>query len=93
MDKHFMPNYLDEPMRIFVLTLDEAIALLIPTIALFFLAGSLLLGLALGTILMLILKHIKGSNGHYFLIRELYWRLPRILSNHLPPSHQRYYGG
>lgn len=90
MDKYYIPRYLDEPLKIVFLTIDEIIALVVPILSGLFLFNAPVIGLILGSGLVLLLKTIKGNEGHYFIYHLAYWHLPQIIKfRSTPPSHVR----
>jgi len=90
MDKYTIPQYLDEPFKIILWTMDELCALFIPFLVFMFCLNSPITGLILGGTLLAILKKIKGEQGHFFLHHLLYWYLPNLFTfKKTPPSHVR----
>lgn len=89
-DKYYLPQTLDEPFRVFLLTLDELIVLLAPIFFVGFIMGSMVIGFMLGIVCLLAVKKVKGEQGHYFVIHLLYWHLPEIIRYRAtPPSSVR----
>lgn len=89
-DKYNIPKYLDAPMKIFLLGIDEIILL----IGVIFLGGyvfdQVVLSIMTGGGLVYWIKKIKGEQGHYFLLNWTYWYLPPVVLFKLtPPSYQR----
>lgn len=81
----YLPQYLDEPPRFLLWTMDEALAFFLPLfIAMIFNHPSL--GLGLGVFAMIGLKKFKSKlgNGHYK--RWLYWHFPYALYLRATPS-------
>lgn len=93
-DKYFIPQTLEEPFRFVLLTIDELMVLLIPLGILGFIFNSLLTGFLLGIAGVLIIKKIKGEQGHYYLINVMYWYFPPVMRfRGTPPSYIRDYLG
>ncbi len=93
-DKQRVPQYLDEPFKIAVFTIDELIAFLIPLITLFIFGRYLITGFFVGGVCVYGLRKLKGEEGHYFLFSFLYWYLPEVRKmKFIPPSYQRDYIG
>lgn len=94
MDKNHIPQYLDEPTRIILWTIDELILFLVPLLILFFGFDQLILGIATGIALVFGLRKLKGEQGHYFLHSLMYWYLPAIVRfKSTPPSYYREFLG
>lgn len=85
-EKYYLPQTLDEPFRVFLLTLDELIVLLAPIFFLGFMMGAMVIGFIVGIGFLLSVKRLKGEQGHYFLIHLLYWHLPGIICYRATPS-------
>ncbi len=93
-EAHYLPQMLDEPMRLVLLSLDEAVIFLLPLLVLGFVFNALLLGFMLGAMGVVFLKKIKGERGHYYVLHLLYWHLPPLFPLRVtPPSFQRHYIG
>ena len=94
MDKSHVPQYLDEPTRIILWTIDELILFLVPLFVLFFGFDQLVLGIVIGIALIFGLRKLKGEQGHYFLHSLMYWHLPAIVRfKSTPPSYYREFLG
>ena len=94
MDKYYIPRYLDEPMKIAFLTIDELFFLVAPILFGLFIFNSPVIGLLVGSALLALLKSIKSSEGHYFIYHLAYWYLPAIVKfKSTPPSHLREFLG
>ena len=94
MDKNYIPQLLDEPTRIILWTIDELIVFLVPFFILFLVFDQVLTGLAIGIILVLGLRKLKGEQGHYFLYSIMYWHLPAMIHfKSTPPSYYREFLG
>ena len=94
MDKNHIPQYLDEPTRIILWTIDELLFFLVPFIILFFGFNQVILGAITGALLVFCLRKLKGEQGHYFLYSLMYWHLPSMVQfKSTPPSHYREFLG
>ena len=92
-DKYYIPQQIDQPMRIFLLTIDELLLLVVPII-ICFIFNQTVLGFCLGLGLLAGIKKFKGEQGHYYLVNLMYWYLPPIIQlKATPPSHVREYLG
>lgn len=90
MNKYSIPKYLDEPYKIVFFTIDEFVLLIVPVIVSMKLVGSPMIGMFIGTVLVAVLKNIKGREGHNQLLRQIYWHFPPIIRfKSTPPSYQR----
>ncbi|MBT4879513.1 MAG: type IV conjugative transfer system protein TraL [Alphaproteobacteria bacterium] len=92
-DQHVILQHLDDPLRIFKWTVDEAAIIIAP---IFFGLGveEPTLGLLSAGVGFVGLKHLKKKVGLGTLRHALYWYLPKNqkLSN-TPPSYIREYMG
>lgn len=94
MDKYYLPKTLDEPFRVYVLTVDELLVLSLPIVLIGFFFTQMLLGFILGLGGLTILKRFKGEQGHCYLIHLAYWYLPDVIKfKYTPPSYIRSYLG
>lgn len=94
-EKYCVPTHLDDPPRWLFWTIDEAAALLAPLVLGILLFNQTLFGFMTGIIAMVLVKKLKGSEGHNYLLRLVYWHLPSQLLNlkDTPPSYIREYLG
>jgi conjugal transfer pilus assembly protein TraL len=93
-DKYYIPKAIDEPFRIFLLTLDELSLLILPIVFVGFVFHQMVLGFTVGVGSMLAIKHFKGEQGHFYLVHLAYWHLPPIVRFKVtPPSYRRDYIG
>jgi conjugal transfer pilus assembly protein TraL len=76
MDKYYIPQYLDQPFKVIFWTLDEVAAFLILFVCLLTIFDSPIMGIFSGIFSVLLLKKLKGEEGHYFLAHLAYWHLP-----------------
>ena len=93
-DFDYVPQYLDEPFRLILWTVDELFILFIPVLLGLFFWNSPLWGLTIGSLLLLFIKKLKAEQGHFFIYGFIYWYLPSLI--HLKktvPSHQRLWLG
>jgi type IV conjugative transfer system protein TraL len=94
MDKYYIPKSLDEPFRIYLLTIDEFILLLLPILIFGFILNELMLGLLIGLSGLFAVKKLKGEQGHFYLANLAYWYLPPLIKFHVtPPSYIKHYLG
>ncbi len=94
MEKTHIPQYLDEPTRIILWTIDELLFFLIPFLILFWGFDQVILGVAIGVALVFGLRKLKGEQGHYFLYSVMYWHLPAMVRfKSTPPSYYREFLG
>lgn len=90
MSPYHIPQYLDEPFKIILWTIDEFLLFLIPFLVLMFVFGSPLWGIMVGAVGMVIVRRIKGEQGHYFIFNVMYWYLPALIQfKATPPSYLR----
>lgn len=94
MDKYYIPRLLDEPFRIYLLTIDELVLLTLPILLIGFILNQVFLGFILGISGFLLLKKFKGEQGHFYLIHLAYWYLPNLVQfKATPPSYMREFLG
>lgn len=92
--KYCMPRYLDQPMKIFLWTVDEVAAFCVPFFISMFVFHHELIGIFIGAACLMLVKRLKGENGHYFLMNLAYWHLPQIVRFRvIPPSFIRSFRG
>ncbi len=92
--KYYLPKTLDEPFRIYILTIDELILLVTPILLVGFIFHQMVLGFVLGVGGLTIIKKFKGEQGHFYLVHLAYWYLPDIIQFKVtPPSYIREYLG
>lgn len=93
-ERYYMPKHLDEPMKLFLLPLDEFLALAIPFVLIGFFCRNMVLGLLLGAILFWLIRIVKKDQGQHYLVNLVYWYLPEVIRfRATPPSHIRHYLG
>lgn len=89
-EKYHIPQHLDEPFKLVLWTVDELLVLIVPVIFLMYLFNSPLIGLIIGGVLLVLLKKLKGEQGHFFIYNLMYWYLPSMIRfKKTPPSHIR----
>lgn len=94
MDRYYMPKTLDEPFRIYILTIDELLLLVLPILIIGFVLHQMVVGFILGLGGLTLIKKFKGEQGHYYLVHLAYWYLPDMVQFKVtPPSYIRDYLG
>ena len=94
MDKIHVPQYLDEPTRIILWTVDETVCFIVPFFILFWGFDQTIVGVITGALLVLGLRKLKGEQGHYFLYSIMYWHFPAMVRfKSTPASHYREFLG
>lgn len=94
MDKYYIPKSIDEPFRIYLLTIDEFLLLLLPILIFGFVLNQVMLGLLVGISALFAIKKFKGEQGHFYLANLAYWYLPPIIKfKATPHSCIRHYLG
>jgi type IV conjugative transfer system protein TraL len=90
MDKYTIPRLLDEPFKIALLTIGEIAALVLPILTGLYLYNAPVVGLLFGVAMVVLLKKLKGREGHRFIYHLAYWHLPQLIRfRSTPPSHMR----
>lgn len=93
-DKYYIPQLLDEPFKIFLLTLDELILLISPVLIVGFFLNQMILGFIIGLAALFAIKKLKGEQGHFYLVNLAYWYLPPLIKFRVTPhSYVRDYLG
>jgi conjugal transfer pilus assembly protein TraL len=93
-DKYYVPKCLDEPFRIFLLTLDEFILLVVPIFIVGFCLNQMVIGFLMGIAALIAIKKCKGEQGHFYLVNLAYWYLPPVIKCRATPhSYIRHYLG
>ena len=93
-DKYYIPQMLDAPFRVFLLTIDELVLLVLPVILVGFFLNQMIVGFMLGIFSLMTIKKLKGEQGHFYLLNLAYWYLPPIIKFKVtPPSYIRNYLG
>ena len=92
-DKYCIPQHLDQPFRIYLLTVDELILLIVPMI-LGFVLNQITLGFCAGILFVFGFKRVKGEQGSNYLLSLVYWYFPNVIQFMVtPPSYIREYLG
>jgi conjugal transfer pilus assembly protein TraL len=78
-DSYHVPQYLDEPFKLLLWTLDEFLLLFGTPLLFMVFFNSLIVGLIVGFVLMLLLQKLKGKHGHHFVKHLMYWYLPSVV--------------
>jgi type IV conjugative transfer system protein TraL len=86
MDKYYLPQNLDSPMKIILWTWDELLAFLIPFLIIFCILNSPISAVVIGVLVFCGLKKIKGEEGHYFIAHLAYWHLPPLMKYKSTPD-------
>lgn len=90
MDKYHIPQHLDAPFKIIIWMADEFLAFIIPFFMILSMFNAPLTGIMMGSGLTIILKKLKGEEGHHFLLHLIYWYFPPVVRYRvIPPSHCR----
>ncbi len=93
-EKYHIPQTLDEPFRIFLLTIDELILLIAPVLLVGFVLNQMILGFMVGLSALFAIKKLKGEQGHFYLVNLAYWYLPPLIKfKATPHSYIRHYLG
>ena len=93
-ERYRFPKTLSEPMRIVVLTLDEAIPFLLVFLVCMA-RDALMTGVIAGVMVISIIRFVKRGRGTGWLMSLLYWYLPAPVTlyffRHLPDSSGRHF--
>lgn len=92
--KYKTPQYLNEPYRLIIFTLDEIFVIVATIYIIGFVCGFIVSSLFLTAILVYLLKRMKGNEGPYFYVHLLYWFFsisPKLRAT--PPSWIREFLG
>jgi len=93
-DKYYIPQFIDQPFRVFLLTLDELLLLVVPIVIIGFVVQQMMIGFIVGIGSLMLVKKFKGEQGHYYLVHLAYWYLPEVIKLKVtPPSYIRRYLG
>lgn len=93
-DKYYIPKAIDEPFRVYLLTIDEFLLLTLPILMIGFVFHQMVLGFIVGIGALISIKKFKGEQGHFYLVHLAYWHLPNIVwLKATPPSYIREYLG
>lgn len=93
-DKYCIPKAIDEPFRVYLLTVDELLLLVMPIVLFGFVLHQMVLGFIVGVSSLFLIKKFKGEQGHFYLVHLAYWHLPNVVwFKATPPSYIREYLG
>ena len=70
-----VPQYLDEPARFFIFTVDELIVTVVPLLLLT-VTSNFLVGLIVGSVCFWGLRKVKRGGGLNKVLWNIYWLLP-----------------
>lgn len=88
--KYKTPQFLNEPYRLIVFTLDEVGVAVLTVYVIGAVCGFIVTSLLVTTVLLYLMKRMKGNEGPYFYIHLFYWYFslsPKLRST--PPSWVR----
>lgn len=71
--KYKTPQYLSEPYRLIIFTVDELVLAVAIIYILGFCCGFMMFSLVLTIVLVAVMKRVKGNEGPYFYVHILYW--------------------
>ena len=87
---YYIPQYLDEPQRIIVWTIDEAVGFIIPFLIFLIGFNSPVIGFLAGGSVLFAFTKLKGQRGPKYVWHLAYWYLPPLLGlRSTPASHLR----
>lgn len=92
--KYKTPQYLNEPYRLIIFTLDELFVAILTLYVFGALCGFILMSLVLTAVLLFLMKRMKGNEGAYFYLHIFYWYFsasPKLRAT--PPSWIREFLG
>ena len=92
--KYKTPQYLNEPYRLILFTLDEVFVVLATLYLLGFVCGLVLTSLFMASFFIFLMKRMKGNEGPSFYIHLFYWFFsisPKLRAT--PPSWIREFLG
>lgn len=76
--EYYIPHALDNPMRIIIWTIDEAMVILLP-----FMIGLwldwLVSSLFISAIAYTLLRKLKKQHDAYYIVKMIYWYFPPVL--------------
>lgn len=89
-EKYSIPQYIDEPVKFIIWTVDEVLAFIVPVGLATAVFNQPLMGLLVASLLCFGLRKVKGEQGHYFMFHLMYWLLPDTKQlKATPPSYVR----
>lgn len=86
MDKYHIPRHLDVPFKIILWTADEFISFVVPFVLFLSVFNAPITGIMLGSLLVFLLKKVKGEEGHYYILHLMYWYLPPVIRFRATPA-------
>ena len=92
--KYKTPQFLNEPYRLIIFTLDEVFVAVLTMYIFGAVCGFILGAMALTSVLLFLMKRMKGNEGAYFYLRIFYWFFsvsPKLRAT--PPSWIRAFLG
>ncbi|HRD70433.1 MAG TPA: type IV conjugative transfer system protein TraL [Legionella sp.] len=92
--KYKTPQYIDEPYRLILFTLDEVFVAVLTVYLIGFVCGFVLMSLVVTALLIFLMKRIKGNEGPSFYVHLFYWFFsisPKLRAT--PPSWIREFLG
>lgn len=92
--KYKTPQYIDEPYRLILFTLDEVFVAVLTVYLIGFVCGFVLMSLVVAALLIFLMKRIKGNEGPSFYVHLFYWFFsisPKLRAT--PPSWIREFLG
>ena len=93
-DQYHLPQYLDEPYKIFLWTMDEVFVFMMPVLLGLLLFNTPVSGVLIGILLAYAIKKLKGEQGAHTIQYLLYWYWPPFLPYQMiPPSYIRQWVG
>jgi conjugal transfer pilus assembly protein TraL len=92
--KYKTPQFLNEPYRLIIFTIDEVFMAVLTIYVVGSVCGLIMSSLVLTGVFLFLMKRMKGNEGPYFYIHLFYWFFslsPRLKST--PPSWIREFLG
>lgn len=92
--KYKTPQFLNEPYRLIIFTLDEVLVAVLTIYIFGTVCGFIVSSLFLASVFLLLLRRMKGNEGAYFYVHLLYWHFsvsPKLKAT--PPSWIREFLG
>ncbi|AVE61461.1 type IV conjugative transfer system protein TraL [Citrobacter farmeri] len=90
--KYRFPKTLDVETKIIFFSIDECILALSPPLIAFIFFNAITVGMIIGAILYIWIKHLKKGKGSRWLYSWLYWHMPDFVFSFykvVPPSSLR----
>ncbi|HIF0232794.1 TPA: type IV conjugative transfer system protein TraL [Legionella pneumophila] len=92
--KYKTPQFLGEPYRLIIFTIDEVILAVFTIYMLGFICGFVITSLILTCIFLFLMRRVKGNEGPYYYVHLFYWFFslsPKLRAT--PPSWIREFLG